>query len=151
MLRSPTGLRRVSASRLSGNEFAIAYRVQGPSCPGPTRDEVEPIASPQQFVGAARKGVGGSESTRYREGGLNRGKPAGNTVSSGAGPGMTADAFPGSRLEVFQGILPVRRQEIWRDMLAGVTLAALGIPELGSGKIFPDLISAMSAYRKISA
>jgi len=64
---------------------------------------------------------------------------------------MTADAFPGSRLEVFQGILPVRRQEIWRDMLAGVTLAALGIPELGSGKIFPDLISAMSAYRKISA
>jgi high affinity sulfate transporter 1 len=31
---------------------------------------------------------------------------------------------------LFQGILPIHRQEIPRDILAGITLAALGIPEV---------------------
>src|SRR3989440_4097753 len=35
-----------------------------------------------------------------------------------------------------QGILPIRRSRIWPDALAGITLAALGIPEvLGYAKI----------------
>ena len=35
-----------------------------------------------------------------------------------------------SRLGLFQGILPIERQQIWKDVAAGVTLAALGIPEV---------------------
>ena len=31
---------------------------------------------------------------------------------------------------LFQGIVPIQRQEIWKDIAAGVTLAALGIPEV---------------------
>src|SRR5438105_1977112 len=35
-----------------------------------------------------------------------------------------------------QGILPIRRSRIWPDALAGITLAALGVPEvLGYAKI----------------
>jgi len=35
-----------------------------------------------------------------------------------------------SRLGTFDGILPIQRQQIWKDVAAGVTLAALGIPEV---------------------
>ena len=39
-------------------------------------------------------------------------------------------------LPVLQGVLPVERSRVWPDALAGVTLAALGIPEvLGYAKI----------------
>src|SRR6266853_272581 len=34
------------------------------------------------------------------------------------------------RLPVFQGILPIKRQYIPTDIIAGITLAALGIPEV---------------------
>ena len=40
------------------------------------------------------------------------------------------------RLPVLHGIVPIERSRVWPDMLAGVTLAALGIPEvLGYAKI----------------
>jgi sulfate permease, SulP family len=40
------------------------------------------------------------------------------------------------RLPVLQGILPVDRARVWPDVLAGVTLAALGVPEvLGYARI----------------
>jgi hypothetical protein len=32
-------------------------------------------------------------------------------------------------LPVLQGVLPVERSRVWPDAVAGVTLAALGIPE----------------------
>jgi hypothetical protein len=35
-----------------------------------------------------------------------------------------------SRLALFQGILPIQQQQIWKDVAAGLTLAALGIPEV---------------------
>jgi sulfate permease, SulP family len=42
----------------------------------------------------------------------------------------------GSALPIFQGILPIRRSQISPDILAGVTLAALAIPEvMGYAKI----------------
>ena len=40
------------------------------------------------------------------------------------------DATPNSQLALFQGILPIQRQHLWKDIAAGVTLAALGIPEV---------------------
>jgi sulfate permease, SulP family len=40
------------------------------------------------------------------------------------------------RLPVLRGVLPVERSRVWPDVLAGVTLAALGVPEvLGYAKI----------------
>src|SRR5437764_3119568 len=40
------------------------------------------------------------------------------------------------RLPVLAGVLPVERSRVWPDVLAGVTLAALGVPEvLGYAKI----------------
>ena len=43
---------------------------------------------------------------------------------------MNLHALSASRLALFQGILPIRRQQLWKDIAAGVTLAALGIPEV---------------------
>src|SRR5262249_22402845 len=43
---------------------------------------------------------------------------------------MTVNSSLLLRLHLFQGILPIQRQDIWRDILAGLTLAALGIPEV---------------------
>jgi sulfate permease, SulP family len=40
------------------------------------------------------------------------------------------------RLPVLRGVLPVERSRVWPDILAGVTLAALGVPEvMGYAKI----------------
>jgi MFS superfamily sulfate permease-like transporter len=35
-----------------------------------------------------------------------------------------------SRVSLFRGVRPIRRQEVLNDVLAGITLAALGIPEV---------------------
>jgi SulP family sulfate permease len=44
--------------------------------------------------------------------------------------------LPVRRLPVFGGLLPLPRSRVWPDMLAGITLAALGIPEvLGYARI----------------
>ena len=43
---------------------------------------------------------------------------------------MNIHTLSASRLGLFQGILPIERQQIWKDVAAGVTLAALGIPEV---------------------
>jgi sulfate permease, SulP family len=44
--------------------------------------------------------------------------------------------LPGRRLPVLGGLLPLPRSRVWPDVLAGVTLAALGIPEvLGYARI----------------
>jgi high affinity sulfate transporter 1 len=43
---------------------------------------------------------------------------------------MKAQTSTTSRFDLFQGILPIQRQEIWKDVVAGITLAALGIPEV---------------------
>src|SRR5262249_26931675 len=48
----------------------------------------------------------------------------------------TFDLFPGRtnggivRIELLRGILPLRRDGIGKDVLAGVTLAAVGIPQV---------------------
>jgi MFS superfamily sulfate permease-like transporter len=34
------------------------------------------------------------------------------------------------RMPLFHGILPLERSRIWADLVAGVTLAAVGIPEV---------------------
>jgi Sulfate permease family len=34
------------------------------------------------------------------------------------------------RMPLFHGILPLDRSRIWADLVAGVTLAAVGIPEV---------------------
>src|SRR5258708_12755158 len=40
------------------------------------------------------------------------------------------------KLPVLGGVLPVQRSRLWPDVLAGVTLAALGVPEvLGYARI----------------
>ena len=43
---------------------------------------------------------------------------------------MKTDTSVVSRFGLFQGILPMQRQEIAKDIFAGITLAALGIPEV---------------------
>ena len=43
---------------------------------------------------------------------------------------MKASNLANSCWGLFQGIVPIQRQEIWKDVAAGVTLAALGIPEV---------------------
>jgi high affinity sulfate transporter 1 len=43
---------------------------------------------------------------------------------------MKTNTLSDSRFGLFQGIFPVQRSEIWKDVIAGVTLAALGIPEV---------------------
>ena len=44
--------------------------------------------------------------------------------------------LPVRRLPVLGGLLPLPRSRVWPDVLAGVTLAALGIPEvLGYARI----------------
>jgi high affinity sulfate transporter 1 len=52
-------------------------------------------------------------------------------------PGFLKGRWPGlRRLPVLHGVLPVQRSRVWPDALAGVTLAALSIPEvLGYAKI----------------
>ena len=35
-----------------------------------------------------------------------------------------------SPVSLFRGVRPIRRQEVLNDVLAGITLAALGIPEV---------------------
>jgi len=35
-----------------------------------------------------------------------------------------------SPVSLFRGVLPIRKQEVLDDVLAGITLAALGIPEV---------------------
>jgi MFS superfamily sulfate permease-like transporter len=35
-----------------------------------------------------------------------------------------------SSVPLFRGILPIRKQELLKDALAGITLAALGIPKV---------------------
>ena len=39
-------------------------------------------------------------------------------------------------LRLFQGILPFDRSRVLADIIAGLTLAAVGIPEVGSGANF---------------
>jgi sulfate permease, SulP family len=39
-------------------------------------------------------------------------------------------AAPARRLPVFQGIMPIKRERVPTDVIAGITLAALGIPEV---------------------
>jgi SulP family sulfate permease len=52
-----------------------------------------------------------------------------------ASPGGRRRGWP-RRLPVLRGVLPVERSRVWPDALAGVTLAALGVPEvLGYAKI----------------
>src|SRR2546430_17164018 len=69
---------------------------------------------------------------------MNESQAARGRAGGGAMPGS-----PGSRwwgwlraLPVMQGVLPIERSRLPTDLLAGVTLAALGIPEvLGYAKI----------------
>ena len=50
-------------------------------------------------------------------------------------PGGRWQGWP-RRLHVLGGVLPVERSRVWPDVLAGVTLAAIGVPEvLGYAKI----------------
>ena len=43
---------------------------------------------------------------------------------------MQTDSPTMSRFSLFQGVLPIQHDQVMRDVLAGVTLAALGIPEV---------------------
>src|SRR2546423_10988289 len=64
-------------------------------------------------------------------------------TARGRAGGWAMPGSPGSRwwgwlraLPVMQGVLPIERSRLPTDLLAGVTLAALGIPEgLGYAKI----------------
>ena len=48
----------------------------------------------------------------------------------------TAKTTPSGRFPVFEGIVPIQRERLPTDMVAGITLAALGIPEvMGYAKI----------------
>ena len=54
------------------------------------------------------------------------------------------------RLPVLQGLLPVERSRVRADVLAGLTLAALGVPEvLGYAKIagMPLVTGLLSRWR----
>ena len=53
-------------------------------------------------------------------------------------PGSADGRWPGwlRELPVLRGVLPLERSRVWPDVLAGLTLAAIGVPEvLGYAKI----------------
>src|SRR5438094_6668984 len=69
---------------------------------------------------------------------MNESQTAHGRAGGGAMPGSPGSRWRGRlrALPVLQGVLPVERSRVPTDVLAGITLAALGIPEvLGYAKI----------------